>query len=309
MATKPSTNKFRTLSEEIKKSITHIHADSGVIKEHVGFLHDVVPAIEGGISVIHRHQSCQRHHTITNWLSSANFAVQQSDIMARRQENTGLWLLDSTKFHEWIHGPKETLLCPGIPGVGKTVIAAIAIDHLSKAIQRDGIGLGYIYCNYKAQADQSSRELLAAFLKQLVQGQQEITKSVQDLYDHHSRTSTRPSLKEIKAELYSVLSNLSHTYLVIDGLDECECDTRTHLLATFRDLQGRVDLRFMVTSRFLPDINEEFRTSPQLEIRASEADLERFVQGQIHRLPKCIRSDSELQRIVKNRIIEAADGV
>jgi hypothetical protein len=44
---------------------------------------------------------------------------------------------------------EELPLCPGIPGAGKTVLAAITIDHLSKKELSSSVGLAYIYYNYK----------------------------------------------------------------------------------------------------------------------------------------------------------------
>jgi hypothetical protein len=49
--------------------------------------------------------------------------------------------------------------------------------------------------------------------------------------------------------------------------------------------------------------------TPTLEVQASGADVKRFVQGQIYRLPKCVQRDIELQRSIEDKIIEAVDGM
>jgi hypothetical protein len=97
----------------------------------------------------------------------------------------------------------------------------------------------------------------------------------------------------------------------VDALDECqeEDGTRSHLLATLRDLQRKADMRLMVTSRFIPDIENEFRLALRLEIRTSDADVKRFVIGQTYRLPKCVQRDNHLQRVVQEKIIKAVDGM
>lgn len=53
---------------------------------------------------------------ILNWITPLDFDLQQNNILAQRQEGTGLWLLDSEEFNEWISQPQQTLFCPGIPG-------------------------------------------------------------------------------------------------------------------------------------------------------------------------------------------------
>lgn len=110
-------------------------------------------------------QKRQRHRTITDWVSSVDFAAQHYDIISRRQEGSGVWFTDSPEFLSWLQGSNQTLFCPGIPGAGKTMIAAIAVDHLWRHVQNDDIGVAYIYCNYKTQADQTPTNLVATILK------------------------------------------------------------------------------------------------------------------------------------------------
>jgi hypothetical protein len=55
---------------------------------------------------------------VADWLTSANFSAQQSDIIAKRQKDTGLWLLNSEEYKVWIGEERQTLFCLGIPGAG-----------------------------------------------------------------------------------------------------------------------------------------------------------------------------------------------
>jgi ethanolamine ammonia-lyase large subunit len=50
-------------------------------------------------------------------------------------------------------------------GAGKTIIAAMAVDHLMKTVQSSSVGVAYVYLNYKAQKEQNATNLLAALLK------------------------------------------------------------------------------------------------------------------------------------------------
>ncbi|RYP13640.1 hypothetical protein DL767_010650 [Monosporascus sp. MG133] len=178
-------------------------------------------------------------------------------------------------------------------------------------MQSSTIGVAYIYCNYKAQADQTTTNLLAAILKQLAQPQPYVAEPVARLYDHHGDRKTRPSLEEIISALRSVLTNYSTVYVVVDAIDECayKDGTRSQLLAKLRDLQSNTDMRLMVTSRFIPEVENEFRSMPTLEVRASGTDVKRFVLGQIYRLPKCVQRDDELQGFAQDKIVEAVDGI
>jgi hypothetical protein len=245
------------------------------------------------------------------WLSSADFARQQSDFIGRRQEETGLWFLSSHEFTEWVHGSSQTLFCPGIPGAGKTMMAAIAVDHLQKTVRTPAVGVAYLYCNYKRQAEQTISGLLAAMLKQLVQDQPSFAKPLLSMYDLHETQRTRPSFKEISDALQSVLANYSRVYVVIDALDECPDreGIRSQLIDFCYSLQGQTDLRFMATSRHIPDIVDKFRDMPQLEVRASNTDVKRYVIGQTSRLANCIQRDNDLQELIQAKIVDAVDGM
>ncbi|OCK75533.1 ankyrin, partial [Lepidopterella palustris CBS 459.81] len=263
------------------------------------------------VKLVQKSLDSQRYREITDWLSSTDFPAQQSDFIGRRQEGTGVWFVSSPEFTTWLQGSKQILFCPGIPGAGKTMIAATVVDHLWKTFQNDDIGIAYIYCDYKRGETQTTTDLLAAILKQLVQERPLFGEPLVTLYKQHSDRRTRPSLNEILSALLSVISNYSRVYIVIDALDECaDTDgTRSKLLAELFGLRTKTDTSLMATSRFVPKVVQYFEGFPTLEIRASDDDVKQFVVGQMHRLPNCIRSNNELQTEIQDRIVRAVDGM
>lgn len=284
---------------------------SQAIKDDTDFIQNCVPTIESGLDTIRQDQDRVRHNKLMGWISPTDFPAQQSDFIGRRQEGTGQWFLDAPEFARWLYGPNKTLFCPGIPGAGKTMIAAIAIDHLLKVMLTGVVGVAYVYCNYKAQADQNAASLLAAILKQLVQARWSIAEPVELLHKQHADRGTKPSLEEIFGALQSVLATYSSVYLVVDALDECpdKDGSRHQFLTKLRDLQGRTDLRLIATSRFILGIETEFKGMPTLEVRANDEDVKRFVAGQTYQLPKCIQRDVKLKGLVQDKIVEAVDGM
>jgi Cdc6-like AAA superfamily ATPase len=245
------------------------------------------------------------------WLSPTDFPAQQHDIITRIQESTGQWFLDSPEFKKLLQGSDKTLFCHGIPGAGKTMMAAIAIDFLCRTAECDDIGIAYLFCSYKAQADQSASSLFAALLKQLVQSRPDIAAPVTRNCEHHIKQRSRPSLDKILRVLQSVCLNYTTVYIVVDALDECtdRDGTQGRLIDKLRELQVKTDVRLLFTSRFIPEITQKFQLNLMLEVRASEEDVKRFVAGQMPRLPNCIRRDDELKQAVQNKIVEAVDGM
>ena len=241
------------------------------------------------------------------WLSPVNYVSQQSDIIGRRQEGTGQWFLDATEFRTWVRQPKKTLFCPGMPGAGKTMIAAIATDYLLREMQNNSTGVAFVYCNYKSHEEQNVTKLLAAILRQLVQAQPSLIGLIEGL----KRDNPNPTSDKIFQTMRSALAEHSIVYIVIDAIDELETDnsTRRKVIDCLRDLQTGIDLRLMVTSRDLPDIIEKFDETLTLEVRATEKDVKRFVAGRIDGLPRCIQRDKVLQERVQEEIAKAVDGM
>jgi Cdc6-like AAA superfamily ATPase len=248
---------------------------------------------------------------VVKWISPTDYPAQQSDIIGRRQEGTGQWFLDAPEFATWLSEPKGTLFCPGIPGAGKTMVVAIAVDHLLRSVQSSSVGVVYVYCNYKAEEEQEASRLLAAMVKQLVQARPSAAEPVERLHMRHADRGTKPSLDEIFDALREVVAKYATVYILVDALDECRDrdGTRSRFLARLRELQAGHDVRLMATSRLISEIEAEFPTAVKLEIRASGEDVKRFVAGQTHRLPKCIRRDPALQTMIQDKFVEAVDGM
>ena len=51
---------------------------------------------------------------ILKWLSPLDFGPTMSDMLDRRQEGTGVWLLKSQLFTDWLKGDVRIIWCPGM---------------------------------------------------------------------------------------------------------------------------------------------------------------------------------------------------
>lgn len=298
----------------ITSIVSHPHRQSKLsqaIKSDTTCIKGSITNLAQEVDSIQQNQEGERHRAVLEWLSPGDFAAQQTDFISKRQKGTGLWFINSPEFAEWLHGSKQNIFCPGIPGAGKTMIASIATAHLWEAYQEDDVGIAYLYCNYKRREEQNAVKLLAVILKQLIQGRRSVSHPVDALYELHSRRGTWPSFDEISKSLGSVLSNFSRVFIIVDALDECmDVDgTRNMLLSELRILQAQTDLRLMVTSRPIASIVQTFEDDLCLEIRASDGDVKRYLEGQMSRRPSPALRDAHLRQLIKERIVETADGM
>ena len=249
---------------------------------------------------------------VITWLTPVDYGPQQSDYLRRREPGTGQWLLNSMEFHEWLKTSKQTLFCPGIPGAGKTILTSAVIECLEEKFKGDAtVGIAYIYCNFRRQAEQEADNLIASLLKQLSQEQAFLLKNLQDLYDRHITKQTRPSLEEMSRIIQTASTAYSRIFFIVDALDECQSahGCRTRFLSEIFNLQAKCGINIFATSRFIPDITEKFEGSPCLEIRASEHDVQRYIDGHISYLPSFVQSDVGLQQEIKTDIIQLVNGM
>lgn len=242
------------------------------------------------------------------WLSPLDFVETQHFHLEKRQKDTGKWFLESQDFQHWLNGTHTTLFSPGIPGAGKTVVAATVVDHLHQSARHD-IGVAHLFCEYKAQCDQNSKDFFGALVKQLVQTRLGTPVSVLETYEDHTNGRTRPTLDTLLELLQSICQSYSTVYIVVDALDECSSFVRDLLIVNLRTLQAEADVRLFFTSRFNLEITQQFHADPTVEIRASEGDVKCYILAEMPRLPKCIQQDSELQTTTQTKVVEASDGM
>jgi Cdc6-like AAA superfamily ATPase len=263
-----------------------------------------------------RQDNRERHEenqAILNWLTPVDYAPQQSDIIRRRQEGTGQWLLKSNEFQNWLNQSKQTLFCPGMPGAGKTVITSIVVDYLCTRVQNDAsVGIAYLYCNFRRQQEQKPADLLTSLLKQLVQERSSVPETVKSLYERHKVKRTRPLLDEILKVLHSVVTDYSVAFIVIDALDECQVSdgSRGKFLSELFHLHAITGANLFATSRFIPEVVNKFEGSIKLEIRANNEDVLRYVDERIPQLLQFrISKYPDLQNTIRKEILKAVGGM
>ncbi|KFZ20700.1 hypothetical protein V502_03054, partial [Pseudogymnoascus sp. VKM F-4520 (FW-2644)] len=292
--------------EDIDKLRGRINTNIGLLNAFNGRL------TRHGLAKLVQHQEDQGHQTVLNWLTPIDFATQQSDFISRQEAGTGQWLLDSAEFQAWVKTDQQVLFCPGIPGAGKTILTSIVVDYLYANFQKDtNIGIAYLYCNFRRQHEQNAEGLLASLLKQLAQGLSPLPESIKSLYDSHKKNKTRPTFNELSSALQSVAALYSRCFIVVDALDECQASDgcRTKLLTEILALEAKSRASIFSTSRFIPEIHEQFKNSMRLEIRASDQDVQRYIDGHMSQLPRCALRSSVMQGEIKAAIVQAVNGM
>ncbi|PNP50730.1 hypothetical protein THARTR1_08351 [Trichoderma harzianum] len=249
---------------------------------------------------------------ILDWLTPIDYGLIHSDYVKRLQTGTGEWFLERKQFQDWITGINDTLFCHGIPGAGKTILASLAINHLSSKFRgNSAIGVAYVYFNYNRQEDQDFQKLLASLLKQLAGGCHPLPDSTKELYNEHLKKRTRASLEELKTDFKGVVAKYSKVFIILDALDECQFFELNLLLSGLVELQKEHRLQLLATSRPIPEIMDLFNHSnvAKLQIRAETSDVNAYIEAHMDKLSRVTRRNPVLREEIKADISEAVDGM
>ncbi|KAF5020231.1 hypothetical protein F66182_7748 [Fusarium sp. NRRL 66182] len=290
---------------------SRIEAESKII-DILSDIKDEVTDVSTCVNTLVHKQQGEEDEGVIKWLTPADDASQQQDFIRRRQPGTGQWLLDSTEFQKWVKSSSQCLFCPGIPGSGKTMIAAIVVDHLySRFADETNVGIAYIFCNFRRHHDQEIDDLFAVLLKQLVQKRSSVPSCIKELYSDCRKKRIRPSTDQLSAALQTVIALFTQTFIIIDALDECQTSDgcRKTIIEEILGLQKHCGTNIFATSRFVPEIGDSFASQPTLEIRPTDEDVRTYLEGRMSDLPAFVRRDPVLQREIKDGIVKAVDGM
>ena len=249
---------------------------------------------------------------ILAWISPLDFRAKHHDVLSRHHPGTGEWIFDSPEYISWRHGHSKLLWCTGIPGAGKTVLASVIIDHLEKDLMTDkSSALVYVYCSYQ-DSDHTPLNLIASVLRQLVHHHAAIPGHIEQMYETHLATSTRPTLEELLVELKLISQAFTDVYVIIDALDECSEDvgSKSSFLEAIQDLEGY--FRMIVTSRTALNIVHYLRTATRLEVDARDSDIVKYVKSRMaseRRLQRNVAGHPELQATIVSTILQSTKGM
>ncbi|KAH0424534.1 ankyrin repeat protein [Colletotrichum camelliae] len=272
---------------------------------------EAIHATKQVVTSMRDEQISRQEREILDWLTTTDYAPQQQDHLSRRYTGTNQWLLDSDEYKSWVSGKSQTLLCPGMPGAGKTIMASVVIDDLFHRYQDDSdVGIAYVYCNFKDQERQNHYDMLSSITKQLAQ-RFPIPNSLKALYDTSQRKGTARSLRDTIDMLQTVVSFYQRVFIAIDALDECESKSRQALLSEVFRLQKRYPTNVLATTREIPEIIESthFENSTTLQILASEIDVSRYIASRIPDMQSFVQNRPEIQEEIQKGVLCKINGM
>ncbi|EME89542.1 uncharacterized protein MYCFIDRAFT_76886 [Pseudocercospora fijiensis CIRAD86] len=237
---------------------------------------------------------------------------------AGRTPGTCEWVLRNEDFKAWqaAEAP-QLLLVTGEPGIGKTVLATFLVDHFKPQHETKDSTFAYFFC-MNAEARQSTGlGILRGLLLLLLRKQPALCDHLlndfavkgESLFD--SIESLWPVFEAVITD--GILGNL---LLQIDGLDECEENSRDLLVSRFGGLLRKGSckrMKVVVTSRVIRTANDLANDFPgatqriMMDVGKVNIDLQRFIEYEVEDIAKRCNWDSDLKAEV-NEQVKSRDG-
>lgn len=248
-------------------------------------------------------------------LSTLDFTAMQKESYSKRHGKTSQWLLDSPGFQSWLKSEvaqHSVLWCPGNPGVGKTVITSIAVNHITENAGGRRSAIVYIYCDYVNTMTFSVPNLLGSIVRQLVT-QTTHARMIAELKRFVNQTAKNRNMTEEEFSFWieTLSRNFDVVYTCVDALDECPEICREALLRRLQQY-SLGNMRVFLTSRFNVDATVIISHAIRAPIAATSDDVTAYVESKIYessRLTRFIARDPKLKRHIIHSIVSQADGM
>lgn len=233
----------------------------------------------------------RRWPVVQNWLNAYNSSIHQKACAAARSEcpGSGQWLFANARFKRWF----DPLFCStplfwlkGIPGAGKTVLVSTIVEEIQNLPASKQTRLAYFYCRHGDKSRNNFVAVARGLLSQLCTGNPDL---VLHLYEKGNLQSGEATLhdKVMTEDLLNVAITdpLKTTYIIIDGIDECDRDERKDICSWFIDRVNNLPkedfgiLRCLFASQEDGLAKKDLSTIPAIEMSSANTrnDIKRYV--------------------------------
>lgn len=223
---------------------------------------------------------------------------------ASRENQTHQILFVKGSFHRFLNIISAPYTSIGKPGFGKTILAmqvvknlqnSRVLNHPTTAISSQRISnhsvvqptVAYFFFQKQMSDSQRSSAALRALLAQLLHTHQQTEIFIDAavlMMGREGSGQLHASENEVQSILRFVLQNLTDTYIVLDGLDEC--GDLEELLEYLFDVAGASSCKFALIGR--PDIpaDKKYTNALHLPLGNSQniADIQKYLRPQVEDL-------------------------
>ncbi|KAH8903002.1 hypothetical protein BR93DRAFT_947440 [Coniochaeta sp. PMI_546] len=235
-------------------------------------------------------------------------------------EGSCQWVLDHADFQRWYRDEQSRLLwIKGDAGKGKTMLLCGIVDALTKSVH-DGSMVSFFFLQATDPRINHALAVVRGLIYLLVEQQPSLVRHLREQFDHAGKKLFQDA--NAWTATCTILTHMLQdpavhmAYLVVNALDECQDDGLFKVLNLIASLSTLPRVKWLVSSRNLPQIEQRLRVDPartrlSLEIQQNAEQVARavsaYIDARVSSLP-CIQDDAGLQQHVRSVMQQRADG-
>ncbi|KAF2111508.1 ankyrin repeat-containing domain protein [Lophiotrema nucula] len=255
---------------------------------------------------------------IQRWLEAPDPSSNYQEALRQRQNDTGLWFLDSEQYSRWKIENASSLWLYGIPGCGKTILSSTILQNISQHCDSSPeYAVAYFYFNFNDMQKQQLEPMLRSLVCQLSWKCVGIPASFDALFSSHENGKRQPSLEALLEVMHQLMQQLPQVYVILDALDECA--QKKELMSMLETMIGwRLhNMHLIVTSRREQVIERSVETFVELQNRVwlqsevIDKDIQKYVRQRLSD-DKDLRKwskDAALQEEIETAIMKGSKGM
>lgn len=233
-----------------------------------------------------------------------------------------IWILDNKDFIDWRDDDETRLLwIKGDPGKGKTMLLIGIIEELSRKLKSSPGSnvLSYFFCQGTDSRLNHATAVLRGLVYLMLIQQRILVSHLREKFNHaggqlFEDANAFYALSEIFRDMLHD-PRLTKVYLIIDALDECESGLLRLLDLIVRNASTSSRVKWLVSSRNRPDIEEWLRLdnnhaklSLELNAQYISSAVDAYIDHKLLELTQLKQYDSTLQDQVKDQLHQKANG-
>ncbi|KAI5457076.1 ankyrin repeat-containing domain protein [Mariannaea sp. PMI_226] len=210
---------------------------------------------------------------IRSWLQPTSYDIAGGEYRKHSSSHvagTGDWLTSGATYQDWLQGEEHGLLwIKGIPGSGKSVMAANLIGEIAKS--NPGCPVLFFFFRQIIEANHKPEALLRDWMGQVLEYSPPLQQQLKT-YVQARRSIESVSMEDMLKDLQLAFSNLpGKVFCVADALDEMDQGNDAFLqalgsLGNWKPAQVKI----LITSRPVPTVEVPLRKISCLHLRLQE---------------------------------------
>ncbi|CEI70723.1 hypothetical protein FVEN_g793 [Fusarium venenatum] len=250
---------------------------------------------------------------LLKWLSPTKYAGDGSELKKHATSHlkgTSQWLIESSIFEQWHRGNSHGILwIRGVPGTGKSVLAAKLIDHLIS----EEYPVLYFFSRYTIQSNHRPEAALRDWIAQILPFNPPLQLALKNLTsgDINIGSVDNLSMTELWHLLQLALKTIPKAYCVVDALDEMDHAFMEHFLQVLDQL-GNIHpdrVKLIITSRPIATIEKIVRNLRLLDIRLGKDKVEPDIVKYLHHRMDHMSLAPEIRDAIIRELPRKANGL